>query len=67
MVRILGRDHDKIFLTSKTKPQRLYRGLLGLPSQIPLHEKVPSTVIIIVVVAVLGSITIMLSSQSFQN
>ena len=52
MVRILGGDHDGTFLAFKTKPQGLYRGPLGPPSQIPSHGRVPLAVVIMVVVAV---------------
>ena len=59
MVRILGGDRDGTFLASKTEPQRLYRGPLGPPSQIPSHGRVPPAVVIMTVVAVMAIVTVL--------
>ena len=67
MVRILGGNRDGTFLASKTEPQRLYCGPLGPPSQILSHGRVPPTMVIMTVMVVLGSVTVMPSSQSFRN
>ena len=73
MVRILGGDRDGTFLASKTEPQRLYRGPLGPPSQIPSHGRVLPTVVIMTIVAVMAILivlvieTVMASSQIFRT
>ena len=73
MVRILGRDHDGIFLTSKIKPQRLYRGPLRPPLQISSHGRVLPTGVIMTVVAIMAIVivlvieTVMAFSRIFQT
>ena len=63
----------KTFLASKTEPQRLYRGPLGLPSQIPSYGRVLPAVVTMTVVAVMAIMTVlvietgMASSRIFQT
>ena len=49
----------RTFLASKTEPQRLYRGPLGPPLQIPSHGRVPPAVVTMTVMAVMAIVTVL--------
>ena len=44
----------RTFLASKTESQKLYHSPLRLPSQIPLHGRVPPAVVIMIVMAIMA-------------